>query len=192
MYYSKTTGCTYLPAIHGDAMPADVVPISAKTYHEVLACPAEGKVRGHDAQGRPILIDPPLYVPTVEEFCARIDSSADRARRAVVGDPLRVLEYERAGSEARAFVEAGYPANEVPRSVAAWAVNGRSADQAADSIIAKAAAYNEMLYLLRETRLFAKENIRSAMAEGDSSKAEKIASEAVATFEAVVLRQSQR
>lgn len=190
MYYSKTTGCTYLPAIHGDAMPADVVPISAKTYREVLACPIEGKVRSHDAQGRPILIDAPPYVPTAEEFCARIDRSADSARRAVIGDPVRAFEYERAGSEARAFVEAGYPVDKIPRAVAAWAINGRSYQQAADSIIAKAAAYNEAIYLIRETRLCAKEVIRSAMAEGDSLKAEEVVRDAVATFEAVELRKN--
>jgi hypothetical protein len=59
MLYSKNTGCIYLLAIHGDAIPPDAVPISAKRYDEVIANPAPGKVRSHDAEGLPILVDPP-------------------------------------------------------------------------------------------------------------------------------------
>lgn len=58
MYYSKQTGCTYLPAIHGDQMPADAVPISNQRYLDVIANPVQGKVRDHDAEGLPILVDP--------------------------------------------------------------------------------------------------------------------------------------
>lgn len=69
MYYSKTTGCTYLPAIHGDAMPPDAVPISAERYDEVIANPVPGKIRDHDADGLPILIDPPPPpAPTREQI----------------------------------------------------------------------------------------------------------------------------
>jgi hypothetical protein len=57
-YYSKTTGCTYLTSLHGDNMPADVVPIDEARFLSVIGNPVEGKIRGHDAQGLPILIDP--------------------------------------------------------------------------------------------------------------------------------------
>ena len=56
-YYSKETGCTYLPSVHGDHMPADAVPISEEIYLSVIANPDRGKVRGHDAAGRPVLVD---------------------------------------------------------------------------------------------------------------------------------------
>lgn len=75
MYYSKTTGCTYLPAIHGDAMPADAVPISADRYDQVIANPAPGKLRSHDAGGQPILIDPPTHVPSPDEIEAELTAS---------------------------------------------------------------------------------------------------------------------
>ena len=91
--------------------------------------------------------------------------AADAARRTVAGDPLRAVEYERAAAEATTFAEAGYPSDAVPRSVAAWAINGRTARQAADSILAEAAAYTEALYTLREARLQAKEQIRTAFAD---------------------------
>ncbi|TPG77336.1 phage tail assembly chaperone [Pseudomonas arsenicoxydans] len=58
-YYSKLTRVTYLPNVHGDNMPGDVIPISEELYLSVIANPAAGKVRSHDANGLPMLIDPP-------------------------------------------------------------------------------------------------------------------------------------
>lgn len=56
-FYSKETGCTYLRSVHGDYMPADVVPISEEIYLSVIANPPSGKVRGHNAEGHPVLVD---------------------------------------------------------------------------------------------------------------------------------------
>lgn len=185
-YYSKLTGCTYVPAIHGDQMPADAVAISEALYLAVIASPAAGKVRSHDAAGLPILIDPLPVIPTADELCAKIDATADSARRAVAGDPLRAVEYERSAAEAKAFKDAGYPAEAVPRTVSAWAINGRTAQQAADSILAEAAAYTEALYQIREARLGAKELVRGAMAAGQVEQAQDIAAETIAAIEAAV------
>ena len=185
-FYSKQTGCTYLPGIHGDQIPNDAVPIPEALYLEVIANPAAGKVRSHDANGLPILIDPPAYVPTTDEFCSRIDAAADAARSRVAGDPLRAVEYDRARIEAQAFAEAGYPADAVPRTVAAWSINGRTAQQAADSILAEAAAYTEALYVIRETRLAAKEQIRTLMTDGEVEQAQQLAEQTVAAIEAAV------
>ncbi|MBS7660553.1 phage tail protein [Pseudomonas lalucatii] len=113
-------------------------------------------------------------------LCAQIDTAADAARRAVAGDPLRAVEYDRAAAEAQAFAAAGYPEGAVPRTVAAWAINGRSAQQAADSILAEAAAYTEALYQIREARLQAKEQVRQAMDQGDPEQAQAIAAAAIA------------
>jgi len=57
-FYSRETNCTYLAGFH-DVMPDDVVPMSEQRYQEVIANPVPGKVRGIDADGLPILIDPP-------------------------------------------------------------------------------------------------------------------------------------
>jgi hypothetical protein len=59
MYYSKSTGCTYLAGVHDGRMPVDAVLISKDRYNAVIASPAPGMVRDHDAEGLPILIDPP-------------------------------------------------------------------------------------------------------------------------------------
>lgn len=67
-YYSKTTQTTYVSGIHSE-MPADAVAITDKRYQEVIVNPVDGKVRSHDAEGLPILVDPlPL---TVEELSVR-------------------------------------------------------------------------------------------------------------------------
>lgn len=119
-------------------------------------------------------------------LCAQIDAAADAARRAVVGDPLRGVEYERSAAEAQTFKEAGYPAESVPRTVAAWAVNGRTAQQAADNILDEAAAYSEALYQIREARLGAKERVRQAMAANQVEQARLIASATIDSIRAAI------
>jgi hypothetical protein len=66
-FYSRSTGCTYLETVHVDP-PEDAIPITEERFLEVIANPEPGKVRSHDAEGLPILIDPPL--PTPEELAA--------------------------------------------------------------------------------------------------------------------------
>lgn len=58
-FYSETTGCSYIEGIHSE-MPPDAVLISSELYDQVIANPNKGKIRSHDADGLPILIDPPL------------------------------------------------------------------------------------------------------------------------------------
>lgn len=184
-YYSKTTGCTYLDGMHAVQMPDDAVPITDDRYQSVIANPAPGKIRSHDAAGLPILIDPPPYVPTADEICQAIDSAADTARRAVAGDALRAVEYDRARIEAEQFAAADYQ-GEVPPMVAAWAINGRTPQQAADSILQEAGQYTNALVYLRTVRLQAKELVRQAMAAGQVEQAQDIAAETIASIEAAV------
>lgn len=133
--------------------------------------------------------DPDRKVAMLAELnaalCKAVDEAADDARRAVAGDPLRAVEYDRAASEAQTFAAAGYQ-GAVPPMVAAWAINGRTAQQAADDILREAAQYNDALVQLRATRLQAKELIRQAMADGDSARAEDIAAETIAAIEAAI------
>lgn len=184
-FYSKTTGNTYLAGISAE-MPPDAVTLPESRYYEVIANPAPGKVRSHDADGLPILVDPPDEVPAAALLCDSVDAAADAARSRVAGDPLRAVEYDRAASEAQAFADAGYPADAVPRTVAAWAINGRTAQQAADSILAEAAAYTEALYVIRETRLAAKEQIRSLIGQGQVEQAQQLAEQTIAAIQAAV------
>lgn len=125
-------------------------------------------------------------VPTAADLCARIDNYADQARQTVAGDPLRAVEYERAAGEAQAFKDAGYPADAVPRTVAAWAITGRTPQEAADSILTEAAQYAEVLYQIRERRLEAKELIKAKLAAGAIDEAKQIADEAIKAIQAAV------
>lgn len=55
-FYSKETGTTYLQGLHTD-IPQDAVAIDEARYQTVIANPDPGKIRSHDAEGLPVLID---------------------------------------------------------------------------------------------------------------------------------------
>ncbi|MBX8494768.1 hypothetical protein [Pseudomonas cichorii] len=169
-FYSSSTGCTYLPSIHGDQIPADAVEISEEIYTSVIASPPAGKVRSHDETGLPILIDPVQVVATADELCEQIDA----VRLVGTLEALRVLEYSLAVSEAQAFKSAGYPADAVPRAVAAYAINGRTPQEAADAILQASADTADMLYQIREARLAAKESVRALVAAGEHEQAKAV------------------
>lgn len=80
-YYSRTTGTTYLDGVHDGQIPNDAVPIDDERYQQVIANPVLGKIRSHDAVGLPILIDPPVYVPTADDHRAAV---ADRRYQAEI------------------------------------------------------------------------------------------------------------
>ncbi|MDP4569815.1 phage tail assembly chaperone [Pseudomonas sp. LPH60] len=61
-FYSQTTQTSYLQGVHS-LMPDDVVEIPEALYLSVIGNPASGKVRAHDAQGLPYLIDAPEVLP---------------------------------------------------------------------------------------------------------------------------------
>ncbi|MCY1284492.1 hypothetical protein D9M69_514550 [compost metagenome] len=180
--YSRTTGQCYIPSIHSD-IPADAIDLTKDQFRASFGSLQPGKMIGHDPQGLPILIDAP--VNQVALLCAQIDQAADTARSAVAGDPLRAVEYERAALEAQAFADAGYQ-GEVPPMVAAWAINGRTPQQAADNILGEAAQYQAALVQIRAMRLQAKELIRTHCAAGENALAKTIAEETVANIQSAV------
>lgn len=118
-------------------------------------------------------------------LCDRIDTAADTARARVAGDPLRAVEYDRARIAAEQFAAAGYQ-GDVPPMVAAWAINGRTAREAADDILHEAAQYTAALIALRETRLAAKEQVRALMAAGEVEQAQQVVEHTVAAIEEAV------
>jgi hypothetical protein len=183
-FYLQKTGNTYLQGVH--VIPDGAVPISDDLYQEIIANPAPGKIRSHDAEGLPILIDPPAVVITAADLCLLIDAAADKARSAVVADPVRAMEYQLAAQEAQPFKDAGYPSDAVPRTVAAYAIKGRTPQEAADSILAEAAAYNEALYSLREIRLSAKAEIHELFKIDAPEQAKTLADSIVAHINSLV------
>ncbi len=185
MFYAKSTGGFYDPAIHGDAIPVDAVEITAEEYAALLAAQSAGKKIVADAGGRPIAVDPPAPSEAIVRagLLMQIDHAADAARLAVAGDPLRAVEYQAAEAQATAFKAAGY-AGTCPPAVKSWAdAKGWTSQQAADDIIAVAAAWNGALLAIRDVRLKAKEGVRNA---ADIAAATAIASGAVTSITSLV------
>jgi hypothetical protein len=185
MFFSAEKLGFYTVSHHGADMPLDAVEITLERYDAIILALTARGVLSADADGLPILIDPPPHIPSTDELCTKIDTAADTARRAVAGDPLRAEEYKAAAAEAQTFAAANYQ-GDVPPMVAAWAINGRTGQQAADDILREAAQYNAAMVQLRTVRLNAKELVRQAMLAGDVEHAQDIAAETIASIQAAV------
>ncbi|MBT2869760.1 hypothetical protein JQK19_21235 [Chromobacterium violaceum] len=99
-----------------------------------------------------------------------LDTAADAACQAYAGNELRALEYQRAAADAQTYKDAGYK-GDAPAGVQAWAdAKGLSGKDAADGILAKAAACDQALYAIRALRLAGKEAVRQA-ADADAARA---------------------
>lgn len=112
-----------------------------------------------------------------EHLCAKVDAAADKARTALAGDPLKAMEYAQAAVDAQAYKDAGYPKKDVPLAVSAWVVKGRTAKQAAEQILSKAAQLSDNLLTLRALRLKAKTQIRAHAAKGKMDSARSVGDE---------------
>ncbi|MES2401884.1 MAG: hypothetical protein V4573_17970 [Pseudomonadota bacterium] len=92
----------------------------------------------------------------------RIDADTDALIAAVIGN--RASEYERAEAQATAFAAGGY-AGPVPACVQSWAdakvASGWTVQQAADDILATAAAWRPAQEAIRAQRLLRKEQARN-------------------------------
>jgi hypothetical protein len=66
MKFSKTTGGFYTEEIHGDAIPADAVEITAAEHAALLEGQSQGQRIVADADGLPVLADP--LPPTAEQI----------------------------------------------------------------------------------------------------------------------------
>lgn len=174
----------FVVGIHKE-IPEDARPITAIEELELVGKRPIGCIITLGADGKFRHSQAPALAPSCESLCQSIDRSADIARSKVVGDTSRAEEYRVAAAEAQAYQESGFT-GPVPRSVAAWAINGRTAEQAAQSILAAASAYANALHLIRETRLQAKDLVRSLMDSGETAAAEDVAAEAMAAIEAAV------
>jgi hypothetical protein len=68
MLYSASTGGFYSKEIHGDAVPADAVEISALHHHNLLDAQARGATIAANDNGLPIAVFPPA--PTLADKAA--------------------------------------------------------------------------------------------------------------------------
>lgn len=183
LYFNPNT-----QGVHDDEkereIPAGSIEITPQQRLQIITAIADGR-RVEVVNGAISIVQSPALTATAAQLCARIDHAADAARHTVAGDPLRAVEYDRARLDAEAFATADYQGT-VPPMVAAWAINGRTPQQAADSILAEAAAYTTALVQLRATRLQAKEQIRVLMAASEVEQAQQLTEQTVAAIEAAV------
>lgn len=59
MFYSKSAGGFFSKDLHQGLVPQDAVEITRKQHAELLAGQSEGKAISADANGKPVLTDPP-------------------------------------------------------------------------------------------------------------------------------------
>ncbi|MEW5893393.1 MAG: DUF4376 domain-containing protein [Pseudomonadota bacterium] len=78
MKYAKSTNGFYDEAIHGNNTPADAVEITNEEHAALLAGQSIGKRIVADAEGRPMLADPPA--PTFDELKAAKNAEINLAR----------------------------------------------------------------------------------------------------------------
>ncbi|TWA76862.1 uncharacterized protein DUF4376 [Azospirillum brasilense] len=80
MYYFSNGGF-YHTEVHGDAIPADVVPVTDDEHAALFVGQSEGKVIVADADGRPALADPPPPPErTLDERRATVAAAVDALR----------------------------------------------------------------------------------------------------------------
>lgn len=156
MFYSATTAGFYDRVIHGGNIPADAVEITSEEHAALLVGQSEGKIISADADGKPVLVTP--AGPTLEEsivaLVKQIDADVDAIYQSVIG--YRATEYAEAESQAKTFKEAHY-VGEVPVCVQGWAdAKAKSAQWAADDILATSAAWRTAQAYIRTQRLAAK------------------------------------
>lgn len=109
-----------------------------------------------------VAVDARELSATITKAVVMVDREADAARAAVVGDPVRVKEYERAQAQAEAFRDANFSGT-VPPCVACWATAKEwTAQQATEDILAASARWLGALDGIRALRLQTKEDIRRA------------------------------
>ena len=91
IFYSAQSGGFFAPEIHGDNIPADAVEITREHHAALLEGQSLGKRIVADADGYPILQDPPP--PTPEQIMAAIAASVqahmDAAARSLGYDDLK-------------------------------------------------------------------------------------------------------
>ncbi|HHS7808695.1 MULTISPECIES: phage tail protein [Pseudomonas] len=131
-----------------------------------------------------------LELQQAEQLCSKVDSAADSARTVLAGDPLKAMEYAQAAADAQAYQDAGYPKKEVPLSVAAWVIKGRTAKQAAEQILSKADQLTDHLLTLRTLRLKAKNQIRMHAAKGNLDLARRAGDDVLAAIRELVSSQT--
>jgi len=79
MFYAKSTRGFYSTEIHGDNIPSDAVEITTEEYAALLAGQSAGQIIVADADGKPVLQDPPPPAPEqiITAYTAAVQAHLD-------------------------------------------------------------------------------------------------------------------
>lgn len=77
MKYSASTNGFYVDGIHGDNIPADSVDITEEQHITLLAGQSAGQQIVPDANGYPVLQDPPTQEITIEDYKREVQAVLD-------------------------------------------------------------------------------------------------------------------
>lgn len=79
MFYAQSTGGFYDNAIHGNAIPADAVPVTDQQHQMLLEGQSAGQRIVADAEGRPVLqaAPPPTQAQVIAQYEAALDAHLD-------------------------------------------------------------------------------------------------------------------
>ncbi len=88
VFYSPTIGGFYTREVHGDNIPADAVEITEAEHAALIEGQSKGQRIVADANGRPILQDPPP--PTAEQIMSRLGARV----RSWLDEQARALGYD--------------------------------------------------------------------------------------------------
>lgn len=175
IFYSKSTGGFYDDAIHtGNQIPKDVVSVSADQYQALLEGQAQGKLITADANGNPVLSDPPA--PSLADVQATalktIDADAETLRSVyITANSGQVATYILKYNEATAYKTAGYT-GDVPGLVQSEVdATGDTPQAAADSIIAQYEAWSALAASIETIRRKAKIAVSAATTADDVNTA---------------------
>ena len=125
-------------------------------YANLMVLPAESRPAMFDLESAEV------QAWIIKRQQADIDADVDKIYRDAIGD--RTTEYTTAEAQAIAYRDAGY-AGSVPACVSGYAVaSGLTPTQAANGIIAQAAAWRGAVELIRAKRLKAKADLAGGVA----------------------------
>lgn len=121
--------------------------------------------------------------PALLVAAQQIDQAADQARSAVLGDPLRAVEYRLTAEQAERFA-ASDCVGPVPPTVQAWMdAADLDARAATDSILVESRAWEAAIYTIRSERLKGKQGVLKATSH---EQAEALADAAIAAIKASI------
>jgi hypothetical protein len=112
----------------------------------------------------------------------QIEQAADQARTAVLGDPLRAVEYQMAEQEAKAFKLTGF-VGDVPATILAVVdASGVEPQAAAELVLAESVAWRDALCAIRAARLKGKQAMLKATTHAEAEAHADTAINAIRTI----------